>query len=226
MISGPRLLRAGIAALAAAALTLGLAGCAESPSASPTEIDLSKVDARALLPTPTPGPVEGYDPDQPVTLDQAALIALNTFIRFDQFGIIERQTNEQGQYVMINNPAQKDKYSAAWFDMQTGDGVLILDAYQFSSAWAYLVMSDPENRKNAYFRGTVGGFTLEYDDPQAGRFGYNYLTDGELINGAWWAASRDGISRVYTIDYDYNLTAEWRARIDELVDAELAGRQN
>jgi hypothetical protein len=214
-------------AFAAAALALALAGCTDAePAAAPTELDLSNLDTRALLPTPKPGPVEGYDPDQPITLEQAALISLNTFVRFDQFGIIERQTNEQGQFLMLHNPNQKDSYGGAWFDLQTDKGVLILDAYQFASAWAYLVMSDPENRKSAYFQGNLGGFSLQYDDPQVGRFGYNYLTDGELLTGAWWAASKDGVSRVYTIDFDYELTDEWANRLDGLVAEELAGRNN
>ena len=216
-----------VGAFAAVALALALAGCSNAaPSAAPTELDLSNLDTRALLPTPKPGPVDGYDPDKPVTPEQAALISLNTFIRFDQFGIIERQTNERGQFLMLHNPNQKDRYSGAWFDLQTDEGVLILDAYQFASAWAYLVMSDPESRENAYFQSTLGGFSLQYDDAEFGRFGYNYLTDGELLTGAWWTASKDGVSRVYTIDFDYELTDEWASRLDELVDEELAGRTN
>jgi hypothetical protein len=210
-----------VVAIAVAAV---LSGCTPATS-GPTEIDLSKLDASSLLPTPKPGPVDGFDPDKPVTLDQAAMIALNTFIRFDQFGVVERQTNDQGQFVLVHNPKQKDKYGAAWFDMQTDDGVLLFDAYQFSSAWAYLVLSDPENRKNAYFQGSVGGFSIEFDDPNVGRFGYNYLTDGELMKGAWWAVNRNGVSRVYTIDYDFDVSDEWKQRLDELVEAEFEGRE-
>jgi hypothetical protein len=213
-----------LGSVVAAALVAILSGCTPATS-GPTEIDLSNLDASALLPTPKPGPVDGFDPEQPVTLDQAAMIALNTFIRFDQFGVVERQTNDQGEFVLVHNPNQKDKYGAAWFDMQTDDGVLLFDAYQFSSAWAYLVLSDPENRKNAYFQGSVGGFSIEFDDPNVGRFGYNYLTDGELMNGAWWAVSRDGVSRIYTIDYDFNVSDEWKQRLDELVEAEFDGRE-
>jgi hypothetical protein len=205
---------------AAVAVAAALTGCTAAESA-PTEIDLTDLDTSSVLPTAKPGPVEGFDPEQPVTLDQAALIALNTFIRFDQFGVIERQTNDQGEFVLVHNPNQKDKYGAAWFDMQTDEGVLLFDAYQFSSAWAYLVLSDPENRKNAYFQGSVGGFSLEFDDPTVGRFGYNYLTDGEVMNGAWWAVNRDGVSRIYTIDFDFNVTDEWKTRLDELVAAEF-----
>lgn len=209
-----------LGSVAAAALVAILSGC--TPAASgPTEIDLTNLDSSALLPTAKPGPVEGFDPEQPVTLDQAALIVLNTFVRFDQFGVVERQTNDQGEFVMVHNPDQKDSYSAALFDMQTDKGTLLFDAYQFSSAWAYLVLSDPENRKNAYFQGAVGGFSIEFDDPNLGRFGYNYLTDGELMNGAWWAVNREGVSRIYTIDYDFEVSDEWKQRLDELVAAEF-----
>ena len=206
--------------VATVALASALTACAPSETA-PTEIDLTDLDSSALLPTPKPGPVEGFDPEQPVTLDQAAMIALNTFIRFDQFGVVERQTNDQGEFVLVHNPNQKDDYGAAWFDLQTDDGVLLFDAHQFSSAWAYLVLSDPENRKNAYFQGSVGGFSLEYDDPTAGRFGYNYLTDGEVMNGAWWAVNREGVSRIYTIDYDFSVSEEWKQRLDTLVAEEF-----
>lgn len=217
-------------------LTVGLlAGCAASdPSATPSD-SASPSTTETSSPTPTAGRdpdattpadfdlVEGYDPEAELTPVQAAMIARNTFQLFDEQGIVETFDSEEGAYVMVHNPAQKDSYMAAWFNEMTGESDLVFDAHEFTSAWAYFTMNNEEIADTVYFAPAVGGFTLQVDDPTFGPYGYSYTTDGKVLTSASWLVTDDtGLQRVLTVDYNYQVSDEWKTRLDERVAEFLA----
>lgn len=217
-------------------LTVGLlAGCAASdPSATPSD-SASPSATETSSPTPTAGRdpdattpadfdvVEGYDPEAELTPVQAAMIARNTFQLFDEQGIVETFDSEEGAYVMVHNPAQKDSYMAAWFNEMTGESDLVFDAHEFTSAWAYFTMNNEEIADTVYFAPAVGGFTLQVDDPTFGPYGYSYTTDGKVLTSASWLVTDDtGLQRVLTVDYNYQVSDEWKTRLDERVAEFLA----
>ena len=214
-----------------------LAGCAAndgsaSPSSSASE---SASSTESASPTPTAGrdpdattpadfeTVEGFDPAAEVTPVQAAMIVRNTFQLFDEQGIVETFNTDEGEFVMVHNPAQKDQYMAAWFNEVTGEGELIFDAHEFSSAWAYFTMNDEAIADTVYFAPAVGGFSLQVNDPTFGPYGYSYNTDGKVLTSASWLVTDDnGLQRVLTVDYNYQVSDEWKQRLDEKVAEFLA----
>lgn len=217
-------------------LTLGLlAGCAAAePSATPSDTT-SPSTTESASPTATTGRdpdatmpsdfdlVEGFDPAAEVTPVQAALIVRNTFQLFDEQGIVETFDTDEGSFVMVHNPAQKDSYMAAWFNEVTGEGELVFDAHEFTTAWAYFTMNDEAIADTVYFAPAVGGFTLQVDDPTFGPYGYSYTTDGKVLTSASWLVTDDtGMQRVLTVKYDYQVTDEWKQRLDEKVAEFLA----
>ena len=209
-----------------------LAGCAATdPSASPSDTASETVTpTESASPTATTGRdpeatkpgdfdlVEGYDPAAEVTPVQAALIVRNTFQLFDEQGIVESFESTEGSYVMVHNPAQKDSYMAAWFNELTGESDLVFDAHEFTSAWAYFTMNDEAIADTVYFASAVGGFTLQVDDPTFGPYGYSYTTDGKVLTSASWLVTDDaGLQRVLTVDYNYEVSDDWKQRLDEKV---------
>ena len=155
-------------------------------------------------------------------IEEAAIIAANTFDRFQEDGIVETLRGEAGNVVLIHNPEQKDQYSAAWINTSDDAAELIFDTREFTSAWPFLLLSEPDNLENTYFGGQPGGFTLEYDDPSFGRYGYNYLTDGEVLLGAWWYLEPNDPSSAVVITYDYAVQDKWKDRLDVAVEEFLA----
>ena len=151
-------------------------------------------------------------------IEQAAIIAANTFDRFDKEGIVETLRGGAGDVVLVHNPDQKDQYSAAWINTNDNSAELIFDTRDFTSAWPFLLLSEPDNLENTYFGGQPGGFTLEYEDPSFGRYGYNYLTDGEYLLGAWWYLEPEDPSSAVLITYDFEVRDKWKDRLDEAVE--------
>lgn len=156
------------------------------------------------------------------SIEEAAIIAANTFDRFQEDGIVETLRGEAGNVVLVHNPDQKDQYSAAWINTSDDAAELIFDTREFTSAWPFLLLSEPGNLENTYFGGQPGGFTLEYDDPSFGRYGYNYLTDGQFLLGAWWFLEPGDSSSAVVITYDYAVQQKWKDRLDVAVEEFLA----
>lgn len=207
-----------------------LAGCATNdPSATPSDTGSPTAsETNSPAPTATRDPdattpadfavVEGYDPDAELTPVQAAIISRNTFQLFDEQGIVETFESDEGTYVMVHNPAQKDSYMAAWFNEMTGESDLVFDAHEFTSAWAYFTMNDQEIADSVYFAPAVGGFSLQIDDPTFGPYGYSYTTDGKVLTSAsWLVTDENGLQRVLTVDYNYEVSEDWKSRLDERV---------
>ncbi len=223
---------------------LVLAGCAsaseevsavdENQNSDPSQADDSATDDGADsetngsesldgditdLPTTDPLPDLKADEYQTIeTVEEAAIIAANTFERFDSDGIVETLRGQTGEVVLIHNPDQKDQYSAAWVDVQQDSAELIFNAREFTSAWPFLLFSEPASIENTYFGPQPGGFGLQFDDPSVGRSGYNYLTDGEYLLGAWWFLEPEDPSSVVLITYDYDVSQKWKDRLDRAVD--------
>ena len=156
------------------------------------------------------------------TIEDAAIIAANSFDAFDKEGIVETLRGEAGNVVLIHNPDQEDNYSAAWVNTADDTAELIFDAREFTSAWPFLLLSEPGNLENVYFGPQPGGFTLEYEDPSFGRYGYNYLTDGEKLLGSWWYLEQGNPESAVVITYNYEVDQKWIDRLDVAVDDFLA----
>ena len=166
--------------------------------------------------------VESSDYQTIDSIEDAAIIAANTFEKFDGEGIVETLRGETGNVVLVHNPDQKDQYSAAWIDTASDSAELIFDARDFTSAWPFLLLSEPDNLENVYFGPQPGGFTLEYEDPSFGRYGYNYLTDGEKLLGAWWYLEEGNPQSAVVITYNYEVDQRWIDRLDVAVEDFLA----
>ena len=166
--------------------------------------------------------VESSDYQTIDSIEDAAIIAANTFEKFDGEGIVETLRGETGNVVLVHNPDQKDQYSAAWIDTASDSAELIFDARDFTSAWPFLLLSEPDNLENVYFGPQPGGFTLEYEDPSFGRYGYNYLTDGEKLLGAWWYLEEGNPQSAVVITYSYEVDQRWIDRLDVAVEDFLA----
>ncbi len=156
------------------------------------------------------------------SIEDAAIIAANTFDQFDKVGMVETLRGETGNVILVHNPNQKDNYSAAWINTADDTAELIFDAREFTSAWPFLLLSEPGNLENTYFGPQPGGFTLEYDDPSFGRYGYNYLTDGEKLLGAWWYLEEGNPQSAVVITYNYEVDQRWIDRLDVAVEDFLA----
>ena len=152
------------------------------------------------------------------TIEEAAIIAANTFDKFDKQGLVETLRGEAGNVILVHNPDQKDNYSAAWINTADDSAELIFDAREFTSAWPFLLLSEPGNLENVYFGPQPGGFTLEYEDPSFGRYGYNYLTDGEKLLGSWWYLEQGNPESAVVITYNYEVDQKWIDRLDVAVD--------
>lgn len=156
------------------------------------------------------------------TIEEAAIIAANTFDKFDKEGIVETLRGEAGNVILVNNPDQINNYTAAWINTADDSAELIFDAREFTSAWPFLLLSEPGNLENTYFGAQPGGFTLEYEDPSFGRYGYNYLTDGEELLGAWWYLEQGNPESAVVITYNYDVDQKWIDRLDVEVEEFLA----
>lgn len=150
------------------------------------------------------------------SLEEAAVIAANSFDKFLEGGIVE--TVAEGNLVLVHNPDQKDQYRAALIDTVDDTADLIFDTNDFTSAWPFLLLSEPEKIANTYFGSHPAGFTLEYDDPSFGRYGFNYLTDGELLLGAWWYPEPENPEIPAVVTYNYEVEQKWIDRLDVAVD--------
>jgi len=173
----------------------------------------------------TPDDLPNVDSSEYQTVDSiedAAIIAANTFDQFDKVGMVETLRGEMGNVILVHNPDQKDNYSAAWINTADDTAELIFDAREFTSAWPFLLLSEPGNLENTYFGPQPGGFTLEYDDPSFGRYGYNYLTDGEKLLGAWWYLEEGNPQSAVVITYNYEVDQRWIDRLDVAVEDFLA----
>ena len=173
----------------------------------------------------SPDDLPDFDSSEYVTVDSiedAAIIAANTFDKFDKDGIVETLRGEAGNVVLVNNPDQKDDYSAAWINTIDDTAELIFDARDFTSAWPFLLLSEPGNLENTYFGAQPGGFTLEYEDPSFGRYGFNYLTDGEELLGAWWYLEEGNPESAVVVTYNYEVDQKWIDRLDTEVEEFLA----
>ena len=173
----------------------------------------------------TPDDLPNVDSSEYQTVDSiedAAIIAANTFDQFDKVGMVETLRGEMGNVILVHNPDQKDNYSAAWINTADDTAELIFDAREFTSAWPFLLLSEPGNLENTYFGPQPGGFTLEYDDPSFGRYGYNYLTDGEKLLGAWWYLEEGDPQSAVVITYNYEVDQRWIDRLDVAVEDFLA----
>lgn len=156
------------------------------------------------------------------TIEDAAVIAANTFDKFEKEGLVETLRGEAGDVILVHHPDQKDNYQAAWINTADNTAELIFDAREFTSAWPFLLLSEPGNLENTYFGPQPGGFTLEYEDPSFGRYGYNYLTDGEELLGAWWFLEPGNPESAVVITYNYEVDQKWIDRLDTEVEKFLA----
>lgn len=217
----------------ALAALLVLSGCAASEEESQTEEQpISSGENLSAQPL-TQLPLDAFPTDSltPISsLDDAVRIAANTFDKFDSTGIVEVIESPEGEVVLIHNPDQLLNYTAGWYNTVDGSGDLIFDANEFTSAWPFLTLAQlNESRANGeefpeiYFGEQPGGFTLELEDATFGRYGYNYLTDGELLLGAWWQMNPNDPDGYVLLTYDYEVDDYYKNILDEQVDAFLAG---
>ena len=203
-----------------------LTGCAaaETEQSTPDEssVESEQPETESQI---TPDDFPDTDSSEYVTIEtieEAAIIAANTFDKFDKRGIVETLRGEAGNVILVHNPNQKDNYSAAWINTADDSAELIFDAREFTSAWPFLLLSEPGNLANTYFGAQPGGFTLEYEDPSFGRYGYNYLTDGEDLLGAWWYLEQGNPESAVVITYNYDVDQKWIDRLDAEVEEFLA----
>lgn len=154
------------------------------------------------------------------TIEDADIIVARTFDKFIKGGIVESYVD--AGLVMVHNPDQRDQYKAALISTADNTAELIFDTRDFTSAWPFFVLSDPEYRANAFFGSHPAGFTIEYEDPSFGRYGYNYLTDGEKLVGSWYYPDPDNEEIVALVTYNYEVDQKWIDRLDVAVDDFLA----
>ncbi len=187
----------------------------------PGSIDDGSSDSPDLAPDALPD-VDSSEYQTVESIEDAAIIAANTFDKFDKDGIVETLRGEAGNVILVHNPDQKDNYSAAWINTVDDTAELIFDARDFTSAWPFLLLSEPDNLENTYFGAQPGGFTLEYEDPSFGRYGFNYLTDGEELLGAWWYLEEGNPESAVVVTYNYEVDQKWIDRLDTEVEEFLA----
>ena len=205
-----------------------LSGCAAAEPTAEETTDTQQESNQTEQPqteqlTPDDLPdVESSEYQTVDSIEDAAIIAANTFDQFDKVGMVETLRGEMGNVILVHNPEQKDNYSAAWINTADDTAELIFDAREFTSAWPFLLLSEPGNLENTYFGPQPGGFTLEYDDPSFGRYGYNYLTDGEKLLGAWWYLEEGNPQSAVVITYNYEVDQRWIDRLDVAVEDFLA----
>lgn len=208
-----------------------LTGCAAAETEQSTSDESSmgleeqSDEGSSDSPDLAPDALPDVDSSEYVTVDSiedAAVIAANTFEKFDKDGIVETLRGEVGNVILVNNPDQKNNYSAAWINTIDDTAELIFDARDFTSAWPFLLLSEPGNLENTYFGAQPGGFTLEYDDPSFGRYGFNYLTDGEELLGAWWYLEEGNPESAVVVTYNYEVDQKWIDRLDVEVEEFLA----
>ncbi len=215
-----------IAILLASGLILSGCAAAETTAEETTETQqesdqTEQPQTEQLTPDDLPD-VESSEYQTVDSIEDAAIIAANTFDQFDKVGMVETLRGETGNVILVHNPDQKDNYSAAWINTADDTAELIFDAREFTSAWPFLLLSEPGNLENTYFGPQPGGFTLEYDDPSFGRYGYNYLTDGEKLLGAWWYLEEGNPQSAVVITYNYEVDQRWIDRLDVAVEDFLA----
>ena len=215
-----------IAILLASGLILSGCAAAEPAAEETTETQqesnqTEQPQTEQLTPDDLPD-VESSEYQTVDSIEDAAIIAANTFDQFDKVGMVETLRGEMGNVILVHNPEQKDNYSAAWINTADDTAELIFDAREFTSAWPFLLLSEPGNLENTYFGPQPGGFTLEYDDPSFGRYGYNYLTDGEKLLGAWWYLEEGNPQSAVVITYNYEVDQRWIDRLDVAVEDFLA----
>ena len=215
-----------IAILLASGLILSGCAAAEPIAEETTETQqesnqTEQPQSEQLTPDDLPD-VESSEYQTVDSIEDAAIIAANTFDQFDKVGMVETLRGETGNVILVHNPDQKDNYSAAWINTADDTAELIFDAREFTSAWPFLLLSEPGNLENTYFGPQPGGFTLEYDDPSFGRYGYNYLTDGEKLLGAWWYLEEGNPQSAVVITYNYEVDQRWIDRLDVAVEDFLA----
>lgn len=177
-------------------------------------------------------PLEAFPTDAltPISsLDDAVRIAANTFDKFNTTGIVEVIESPEGAVVLIHNPDQIMSYTAGWYNTVDGSGELIFDANEFTSAWLFLTLAQQreaiaagEDSAEIYFGEQPGGFTLELEDASFGRYGYNYLTDGEVLLGAWWQMDPNNPDGYVLLTYDYEVDQYYKDILDDQVDEFLA----
>ena len=211
--------------------TFDLTGCAAAETEQSTSDESSmgleeqSDEGSSDSPDLAPDALPDVDSSEYVTvesIEDAAVIAANTFEKFDKDGIVETLRGEVGNVILVNNPDQKNNYSAAWINTIDDTAELIFDARDFTSAWPFLLLSEPGNLENTYFGAQPGGFTLEYDDPSFGRYGFNYLTDGEELLGAWWYLEEGNPESAVVVTYNYEVDQKWIDRLDVEVEEFLA----
>ena len=211
--------------------TFALTGCAAAETEQSTSDESSmgleeqSDEGSSDSPDLAPDALPDVDSSEYVTVDSiedAAVIAANTFEKFDKDGIVETLRGEVGNVILVNNPDQKNNYSGAWINTIDDTAELIFDARDFTSAWPFLLLSEPGNLENTYFGAQPGGFTLEYDDPSFGRYGFNYLTDGEELLGAWWYLEEGNPESAVVVTYNYEVDQKWIDRLDVEVEEFLA----
>ena len=211
--------------LASAFILTGCAAAEVDNTEEETASESSESSEQSAIPQLAPDDLPDVDSSEYVTIEtieDAAIIAANTFDKFDKQGLVETLRGEAGNVVLVHNPEQKDNYTAAWINTADDSAELIFDAREFTSAWPFLLLSEPGNLENTYFGPQPGGFTLEYDDPTFGRYGYNYLTDGEDLLGAWWFLEPGNPQSAVVITYNYEVDQKWIDRLDVEVEKFLA----
>lgn len=211
--------------LASAFILTGCAATEVDNTEEETASESSESSEQSAIPQLAPDDLPDVDSSEYVTIEtieDAAIIAANTFDKFDKQGLVETLRGEAGNVVLVHNPEQKDNYTAAWINTADDSAELIFDAREFTSAWPFLLLSEPGNLENTYFGPQPGGFTLEYDDPTFGRYGYNYLTDGEDLLGAWWFLEPGNSQSAVVITYNYEVDQKWIDRLDVEVEKFLA----
>jgi hypothetical protein len=68
-------------------------------------------------------------------------VILDSYETFEEQGVTERLTNEEGDWVIVFDPSRAE-HQSAWFDLEDNSAELITEADYFSVYLAYLMMND------------------------------------------------------------------------------------
>lgn len=127
------------------------------------------------------------------------------------------------EWVLILNPAQKEDYTAAWFDVDTGAGELVYDGLTFSYLYGLVALSQNPDDDEMYFydvqyRCQEGGFSVTSSDPQGDAdFGYRYYvsSDGLLASANLLTG---GAETGDVMQFEYSVEQRWIEGLDALVE--------
>jgi hypothetical protein len=142
------------------------------------------------------------------SIDESKKIVLDSYQLFEERGVTEELSNEEGDWTLVFDPSLSD-YQAAWFDVK-GEGELIFETDYFSVFVAYLMLSD----RGLETQMTTTGFSMKSENWAQ----IDFVVQNGLIVGASSEEFEPWSSKI-----SYLVSKDSREKIAELEKKVVAG---